>query len=65
MPDQLTPTTLDTIARHFRHCAALTDDLKALDIILQAAHALDDRAEEIRERARKAPRQTPDQNKPR
>jgi len=65
MPDITTPIILDTMAQHLRRCAVLTDDPHAVDIIMTCARQLDDRAEQIRERARKAARQTPDQNKPR
>jgi len=53
MPDPLTPIILVTIAQHLRRCAVLTDDPHAVDIIMTCARQLDDRAEKIRERARK------------
>jgi hypothetical protein len=49
MPDITTPIILDTMAKHLRRCAVLIDDPKALDIIMQAARALDDRADELRD----------------
>jgi hypothetical protein len=53
MPNPLTHVILVTIAQHLRRCAVLTDDPHAVDIIMTCARQLDDRAEQIRQRARK------------
>lgn len=55
MPDITTPTILDTLASHLRRCAVLVDDAPSVDFLMQTARALDDRAEELREDARKQP----------
>ena len=44
---------LDTLAAHIRRCAVLSDDAKAVDILMRAARELDDRSEELRVEARK------------
>ena len=56
MPDITTPIILDTIASHLRRCAVLVDDAPSLDFLMRCAHQLEDRAEELRQDARKAAR---------
>jgi len=65
MTDPLTPTILDTMAQHLRRCAVLTDDPPSVDFLMRAAHQLEDRADELREDARKLPAQTSNENIPR
>ena len=53
MPDITTPVILDTLAAHLRRCAVLVDDPDTVDDLMTLARKLDDRAQSIREDARR------------